>query len=150
MVEHQKAAAAIVGEDPNIAAFMSAAGGGRGSGNQGRLFMRLKPRHDREMSASEIARSLTQKLSTIPGLRVFIQAPAAINIGGRSSKSQYQYTLQGGTDLDELYAAAQRLEARLHQIPELRDVTTDLQIRNPQVRLSQPATMRVGANEPAW
>jgi HAE1 family hydrophobic/amphiphilic exporter-1 len=135
MVEHQKAAAAIVQEDPNIAAFMSSAGGGRGSGNQGRLFMRLKPRHDRDMSATEVARSLTQKLSTIPGLRVFIQAPAAINIGGRQSKSQYQYTLQGGTDLDELYAAAQRLEARLHQLPELRDVTTDLQIRNPQVQV---------------
>jgi HAE1 family hydrophobic/amphiphilic exporter-1 len=135
MVEHQKAAAAIVAEDPNIAAFMSSAGGGRGSGNQGRLFMRLKPRHDRSMDASAIARSLTQKLSVIPGLRVFIQAPAAINIGGRQSKSQYQFTLQGGTDLDELYAAAQRLEARMHQIPELRDVTTDLQIRNPQVQV---------------
>jgi len=135
MVEHQKAAAAIVSEDPNVAAFMSAAGGGRGSGNQGRLFMRLKPRHDREMSAAEIAQSLTQKLSVIPGLRVFIQAPAAINIGGRRSKSEYQYTLQGGTDLEELYAASQRLEARMHQIPELRDVTTDLQIRNPQVQV---------------
>ncbi|HWA40568.1 MAG TPA: efflux RND transporter permease subunit, partial [Gemmatimonadales bacterium] len=133
MAEHQAAAAAIVAEDPNIAGFMSAIGGGRGSTNQGRIFMRLKPRHDREMGASEIAASLTRKLSVIPGLRVFVQAPPAINIGGRSSKSQYQYTLQGGTDLDELYAAAQRLEARLREIPELKDVTTDLQIRNPQV-----------------
>ena len=133
MAEHQQAAAAIVAEDPNIDGFMSAIGGGRGSTNQGRIFMRLKPRHDRSMNSDQIAASLTRKLSVIPGLRVFIQSPPAINIGGRSSKSQYQYTLQGGTDLDELYAAAQRLEARLREVPELKDVTTDLQIRNPQV-----------------
>jgi hydrophobic/amphiphilic exporter-1 (mainly G- bacteria), HAE1 family len=136
MTAHQQAAAAIVSEDPNIAGFMSSVGGGRGSTNQGRLFMRLKPRHDRDMSSDQIAASLTRKLSTIPGLRVFIQSPPAINIGGRQSKSQYQYTLQGGTDLDELYAAAQRLEATLRTIPELTDVTTDLQIRNPQVNVA--------------
>jgi HAE1 family hydrophobic/amphiphilic exporter-1 len=134
MVEHQQAAAAIVAEDPNVAGFMSSAGGGRGSTNQGRLFMRLKPRSQR-LSSDDIARELTAKLSTVPGLRVFLQSPPAINIGGRQSKSQYQYTLQGGTDLDELYGAAQRLEARLRELPELRDVTTDLQIRNPQVQV---------------
>jgi HAE1 family hydrophobic/amphiphilic exporter-1 len=136
MVEHQKAAAAIVAEDPDVAAFMSAAGGGRGSTNQGRLFIRLKPRHDRDASADEVARRLNQKISEIPGIRSFIQSPAAINVGGRRAKAEYQYTLTGGTDLPELYAAAERLEARLHQIPELRDVSTDLQIRNPQVHVA--------------
>ncbi len=135
MVEHQVAAAAIVAEDPNIAGFMSAAGGGRGSTNQGRLFIRLKPRHQRP-SSDEVARELTAKLSAVPGLRVYLQSPPAINIGGRQSKSQYQFTLQGGTDLDELYGAAQRLEARLRDLPQLRDVTTDLQIRNPQVQVA--------------
>ncbi|HEX7918880.1 MAG TPA: efflux RND transporter permease subunit, partial [Gemmatimonadales bacterium] len=132
MRDHQMAAAAIVAEDPNVDGFMSAVGG-RGSTNQGRIFMRLKPRHDRSMNSDQIAANLTRKLSVIPGLRVFITSPPAINIGGRQSKSQYQYTLQGGTDLDELYAAAQRLEARLREVPQLKDVTTDLQIRNPQV-----------------
>jgi HAE1 family hydrophobic/amphiphilic exporter-1 len=136
MQAHQQAAAAIVAEDPNIAGFMSSIGGGRGSTNQGRLFMRLKPLGERKLTSDQIAAELTAKLSRIPGLRVFLQSPPAINIGGRSSKSQYQFTLQGGTDLDELYAAAQRLEARLRELPELTDVTTDLQIRNPQVNVA--------------
>ncbi|HET7040845.1 MAG TPA: efflux RND transporter permease subunit, partial [Gemmatimonadales bacterium] len=93
MTDHQQAAMAIVAEDPNVAGFMSAIGGGRGSTNQGRLFMRLKPLGERHLTSDQIAAELTVKLSQIPGLRTFIQSPPAINIGGRSSKSQYQYTL---------------------------------------------------------
>ena len=135
MVDHQLAAMAIVAQDPNVAGFMSAVGGGRGSTNQGRIFIRLKPRDERGLSSEQVARELTGKLLAVPGLRVYLQNPPAINIGGRASKSQYQYTLSGGGDLDELYAAAQRLEARLRELPELRDVTTDLQIKNPQVQV---------------
>ena len=74
-------------------------------------------------------------MGRFPGIRVFVQNPPVINIGGRQSKSLYQYTLQG-SDIDQLYASAQALEARLRDLPELRDVTTDLQIRNPQIRVA--------------
>jgi HAE1 family hydrophobic/amphiphilic exporter-1 len=137
MVQHQLAAAAIVQEDPNVEGFMSAVGGGGRSTtvNQGRLFIHLKPPSERPLNADQVARSLTQKLSTIPGLRVYMQNPPVINIGGRQSKSQYQFTLQS-SDVDALYAGAAALEQRLHDIPGLTDVTSDLQIKNPQVEVT--------------
>ena len=136
MVKHQQAAAAIVQADPNVDRFMSAVGaGGRASTvNQGRLFIHLRPRDERAMSADEVARSLTRKLSQLPGLRVFINNPPVINIGGRSSKSLYQFTLQS-TDMDALYDGAAELERRLRDVPGLTDVTSDLQIKNPQVKV---------------
>jgi HAE1 family hydrophobic/amphiphilic exporter-1 len=137
MVKHQQAAAAIVQEDPNIDGFMSAVGaGGRISTvNQGRLIMNLKPPGEREMNADEVARSLSQKLAAVPGIRVFISNPPVINIGGRSSKSDYQFTLQS-SDIEALYQGAAALEQRLHDVPGLTDVTSDLQIKNPQVQVS--------------
>jgi HAE1 family hydrophobic/amphiphilic exporter-1 len=137
MVKHQQAAAAIVQEDPNIDGFMSAVGaGGRISTvNQGRLIMNLKPPGEREMHADEVARSLSQKLAAVPGIRVFISNPPVINIGGRSSKSDYQFTLQS-SDMEALYNGAAALERRLQEVPGLTDVTSDLQIRNPQVQVT--------------
>ena len=137
MVQHQLAAAAIVQEDPNVEGFMSAVGGGgrNTTVNQGRLLIRLKPRNQRALSADEVAQSLTRKLAAVPGLRVYLQNPPVINIGGRSSKSQYQFTLYG-SDVDALYQGAAALEQRLHSIPGLTDVTSDLQIKNPQVHVT--------------
>ena len=135
LMQHQIAAAAIVQEDPNVEGFMSAAGGGRGSSNQGRLFIHLKPRGERKLSADQVARSLTGKLAAVPGMRVFVVNPPPINIGGRGSKSQYQFTLQS-SDMAALYDGAAKLEARMHSIPGLADVTSDLQVKNPQVQVS--------------
>jgi HAE1 family hydrophobic/amphiphilic exporter-1 len=137
MVQHQLAAAAIVQEDPNVEGFMSAVGGGGRSTtvNQGRLFLHLKPRNQRALNADEVAQSLTRKLGAVPGLRVYIQNPPVINIGGRSSKSQYQFTLYA-SDVDALYQGAAALEQRLHDVPGLTDVTSDLQIKNPEVQVS--------------
>jgi HAE1 family hydrophobic/amphiphilic exporter-1 len=136
MVQHQQAAAAIVQEDPNIAGFMSSVGGGGriSTVNQGRFFIHLKDRDQRDMSADEVARSLSDKLAAVPGMRVFISNPPVLNIGGRSSKSEYQFTLTS-SDLDALYDAAGVLEARMQKIPGLTDVTSDLQVRNPQVQV---------------
>jgi HAE1 family hydrophobic/amphiphilic exporter-1 len=135
MVRHQRVAAEIVQADPNVKGFMSAVGGGRSSSvNQGRFFVHLKPRREREQSAEQIARALSTRMAAVPGLRVFFQSPPPISIGGRGSKSLYQYTLQG-PDIPELYATSTRLEAVLAALPELRDVTSDLQIKNPQVRV---------------
>jgi hydrophobic/amphiphilic exporter-1 (mainly G- bacteria), HAE1 family len=136
MVKHQLAAAAIVQDDPNVGGSMSAIGGGGSNAvNQGRLILNLKPTDQRKMSADEVARSLTQKLSTVPGLRAFVQNPPVINIGGRASKSLYQFTLQS-SDIQALYTGAAALEQRLHNVPGLTDVTSDLQIKNPQVQVN--------------
>jgi HAE1 family hydrophobic/amphiphilic exporter-1 len=137
MVKHQQAAAAIVQENPNIDRFMSAVGGGGrlSTINQGRLIMNLKPPSERAMNADEVARSLSEKLAAVPGIRVFISNPPVINIGGRASKSDYQFTLQS-SDIEALYQGAAALEQLLHQVPGLSDVTSDLQIKNPQVRVN--------------
>jgi HAE1 family hydrophobic/amphiphilic exporter-1 len=131
MVKHQQQVAAIVAQDPNIAGFMSSVGSGGGSGNQGRILLALKPRGER-LKADEIVNELRPKLTGIPGMNVFMQVPPAIQIGGRSSKSQYQFTLQS-PDIEDLDSAAKRMEARMRSIPQLQDVTSDLQIANPQV-----------------
>ena len=136
MVRHQQAVAAIVSKDPNIAGFMSSIGGGPGGGSisQGRLVLRLKPRHERKLSADQLIRSLTPRLNAVPGIRVFLQNPPPVRIGSRQAKSQYQYTLQG-SDIASLYENASKLEARLKTEPLLDNVTSDLQIRNPEVRV---------------
>ncbi len=135
MVKKQQLAAAIIGQSPYLSGFMSSAGGGFGSSNnQGRIFMSLKPRGERP-SADEIVNEMRPKLSGIPGLNVFMTVPPAIQIGGRSAKSQYQFTLQS-PDIEALDTAAKRLEARMRTIPQIQDVTSDLQIANPQVIVS--------------
>ncbi len=131
MVQHQQQVSAVLSHDLNIEHFMSSVGGG--TMNQGRLSIRLKPRAER-LSAEEVVRGLQPKLAAIPGIRTFLQVPPVIRIGGRSSKTLYQFTMQSG-DIETLYASAAELEARLRTVPILVDVTTDLQIKNPQVRV---------------
>jgi len=136
MVRHQQQVAAIVAKDPNVAGFMSSVGGGGPTsvGNQGRLVLRLKPRRERTMSADDVARSLGPKLSQVPGMRVFLQNPPPVRVGARFAKSQYQYTLQS-TDIVSLYDNAAKFEARMRDLPALDNVTSDLQIKNPEVQV---------------
>jgi HAE1 family hydrophobic/amphiphilic exporter-1 len=137
MVELQRKVAAIVREDPNVAGFMSSVGAGGRSPtiNQGRLFIRLKPTDQRKLGADDIARQLVAKASQVPGMRVYIQNVPVISIGGRQSKSLYQFSLQG-SDLGALYQYSDTMLRKLQAIPLLTDVTSDLQIRNPQVQVS--------------
>src|SRR5256714_5542366 len=96
MIAHQREVASIVQQDPNIAGFMSAVGGGGGANqslNQGRLFISLKPRGERK-GVDDIIADLRPKLSRVPGIIVFMQNPPAIQIGGRVGKSQFQFTIQ--------------------------------------------------------
>ena len=136
MVHHQKQLADIVAQDPNVSAFMSAvgAGGASSAGNTGRIIMRLKPRKERDLSADEIIQELKPKLAQVTGIRMFMQNLPAIRIGGQLTKSPYQYTLQS-PDKDLLYRYATDLETRMRAIPQLQDVTSDLQIKNPQVNV---------------
>jgi HAE1 family hydrophobic/amphiphilic exporter-1 len=134
MAEHQQAVARIIGADPNVEAYMSTIGasGPNATANSGRVFARLKPRAERTLSADEVIEELRPKLAQVPGIRAFVQNPPPIRIGGTLTKSLYQFTLQG-PDTDELYRVAPQLEERLKALPGLQDVTTDLQIRNPEL-----------------
>ena len=136
MAQHQKQIAAIVQADPNVLDFMSAigAGGPTSTANQGRLFIHLKPRSQRRLDADAVIRELQPKLAGVPGMRVYLSNPPSINVGARNSKSLYQYTLQS-TDIVALYDAATQLETALRGVPQLQDVTSDLQIKNPQVNV---------------
>jgi len=136
MKQHQQAIAAIVLDDPNTDAFMSSvgAGGSTTSVNQGRLFIRLKPRSQRKLHVDQVIQQLRPKLMQVPGIQTYPQNPPPIRIGGTLTKSLYQITLQS-PDTDELYANAPKLEAKMRELPMLQDVTSDLQIKNPQVNV---------------
>jgi HAE1 family hydrophobic/amphiphilic exporter-1 len=133
MIRLQQEAADIVAKNPHVQGFMSRIGGGQGSsaGNTGRLFLTLKPRSERP-PIDEIIRSLRKDLAVIPGLKVFPQNPPTIRIGGAITKSLYQFTLFG-PDLKQLYAAADKMEGLMREIPGVVDVTSDLQITSPEV-----------------
>ncbi|BCL35528.1 efflux RND transporter permease subunit [Nostoc sp. MS1] len=137
MVKHQQAVAAIAYKDPNVAAVNSSvgAGGPNLSANAGRIFLKLKERNHRQLGADDIVQELRPKLSRIPGVKVFLQNPPAINIGGQQTKAQYQFTLQS-PNVQELYQYAPSLEKKLRALEDLQDVNSDLQIKNPQLRVN--------------
>jgi HAE1 family hydrophobic/amphiphilic exporter-1 len=134
MMLRQQQVAAIIQKDPNVAGMQSSVGGFAGASNAGRFNIRLKPRHERKMSADEVIRSLQPKLAQVPGIRVVLQNPPPIRIGARQSRAQYQYTLQG-SDMQSLYDNAIKLEEKLKELPALENVDSDLQIKNPEVRV---------------
>ncbi len=116
----------IVMKDPgvqNVLAFV----GGHGAQNQGRVFVVLKPLKERKISADQVIARLRPKLSHIPGATLYLQSVQDLQIGGRMSNAQYQYTLSG-ENLDELYEWAPKLLARLRKIPQLKDVNSDQQV----------------------
>jgi HAE1 family hydrophobic/amphiphilic exporter-1 len=132
MARHQQQAASLIQADKNVDAVMSIIGasGSRSSLNNGTLIIRLKPRSQRDLSADEIIQELRPKLAAIPGFKVYLQNPPSIRIGGRSSKADYQYTLQ---DIDPtiLYASSERLLHALSTAPGFQDVTSDLDLSTP-------------------
>jgi len=136
MVKHQQAVAAVIGQDPNVDSFSSRVGGGiaGATSNSGGVFIRLKPHKVRKKNVDEVIQELRTKLATVPGIQVFLQNPPPVRIGGRLTKSQYQFTLQS-PEIEELFKFAPLLEAKIHELPGFLDVTTDLQIKNPQVNV---------------
>ena len=130
MEARQQEAADIIRHDPNVAHYMSNVN----DDGSGFLFLQLKPRSERPLSASQIIQELRPKFAQIPGLRVFLRNPPPINIGGHLSNSEYQFTLQS-PDTGLLYREAPRFLRRLRALPELEDATSDLQMRKPQVNV---------------
>ncbi|HEY2472620.1 MAG TPA: efflux RND transporter permease subunit [Terracidiphilus sp.] len=128
MKQKQQQLAQMVLDDPDIDTVTAFAGGGRGSNNTGFMFVALKPVNQRagHITADQVVNKLRAKLSSVPGARLFLQANQDIQIGGRGSAAQYQYTLSD-PDVDELNTWAPQLESRARSMPELRDVSTDQQ-----------------------
>ncbi|MGH7462013.1 MAG: efflux RND transporter permease subunit, partial [Longimicrobiales bacterium] len=135
MKQNQQKIMAIVQQQPEVKSFFSGIGGGgsASSGNTGRIFIQMKPRSERP-HVDEVIQKLRGKLAGVPGMRVFMQNLPPIRIGGQLTKSQYQFTLQS-PDTEELYRNAPLLEGKLRELPGLQDVTSDLQIKNPQVNV---------------
>jgi HAE1 family hydrophobic/amphiphilic exporter-1 len=133
MLRLQEKVENIIRRDPNVEATMSSLGNPL---NQGRIFFRLKDVKDRvnHMDVFHVIQELRPKLSHIPGMNVFMQVPPTIRIGGMSSKSAYQYTIQS-PNTSELYGAEPKFVAALRQNPMLQDVTSDLQLKNPQLQV---------------
>jgi len=133
MTRQQQQLAAIVGQNPHVASFMSfvGAGGTNITANAGIIFTRLKPRDERP-HVSQIIQELRPQLAQVPGIQVFMQIPPSIRIGGKLTKSPYQFTLQGA-DMQEIYRWAPQIEARLREVPGLTDVNSDLMLNSPQI-----------------
>jgi len=133
MFEHQQAVAAVLREKPEVASFMSSAGSrGSSGGNNGFLMIRLKPKSQRQHSADELIQQWRPGLNSVPGIRVFLLNPPTISIGGRVSRSQYQFTMQS-PDTGALYQYATLMEQKIRDLPGFQDVTSDLRMKNPQV-----------------
>jgi HAE1 family hydrophobic/amphiphilic exporter-1 len=152
MKRNQAQLVAIVLKDPDVEAFMSSVGasGPRVGSNSGFLFIKLKPRSEREANADQIIQRLRPQLGGIPGIRIFLQNPPPIRLESTSSKAQYQFVLQS-PDSKELYDTATAFETNLRALPLLQDVTSDLEIKNPQLNLTidrdRAAALGVSAEE---
>src|SRR3989440_1851454 len=135
MMVHQRAVADVVANQPYVEQFMSFIGASGTSviSNNGRIFVRLKPRNQRK-PVDQLIADLRPKLATVPGIRVYPQVLPTIRIGGQLTKAVYQYTLQDA-DLAELYQWAPRLADKMRELPGLQDVNSDLQITSPQIVL---------------
>jgi len=132
MVQKQNQITDIVKRDPAVASVTSAIGsGGGGSSNQGRMFITLKPRSERQDNATQVVARLRAKTSRIPGIGCFFQAAQDIKVGGRATKGQYIYSLVS-TDQNELNTWVPKLMAQLQKDSKLKDLTTDQQQRGLQ------------------
>jgi HAE1 family hydrophobic/amphiphilic exporter-1 len=127
----------IVQANPGIATVMSNAGQGWGTiggNNVGLLYMGLKPMSDRR-GADEIRQQLRRAIAPLHGLQAYIENSSAFNVGTVSSNAQYQYELQS-YDIESLYKAAPQFERLLNQIPGIQDVSSDLELNNPEISVN--------------
>jgi HAE1 family hydrophobic/amphiphilic exporter-1 len=148
MVKLQRQAAQIIAADPAVRVVNSIVGDGAGPPliNSGNITFGLKPLAERRgQSVTDVVRRLRGKLANIPGILVFMQPVQSLTLGARLSKSEFQYTLQDG-ELDELFTWARTLEAQMKRLPGLVDVSSDLQITNPEAMITfdQSLALRLG------
>jgi len=136
--KRQSLVAAIIEKNPNVESVMSTAGQGTGGvvgSNIGRIIVRLKPRDERKVGADSVIQQLRREFAGgAQGLRVFMNNPPAIRMGGLISTSDYQLVLQGA-DQKQLYDASAVLEGRLRESSMLQDVNSSLELSNPEIQI---------------
>jgi len=116
----------IIKSDPAVDTVTGFSGGGSGNMNSGRMFIGLKPLHERQVSVDQVIARLRPKLAKVPGAPTVLQAIQDLRIGGRASSAQYQYTLQS-VDLAELNTWGPKVERQLRTLKEITDVNSDQQ-----------------------
>jgi hydrophobic/amphiphilic exporter-1 (mainly G- bacteria), HAE1 family len=153
MEDYQKRVAEVFRTNPDVEALMSTVGGTSastlGGPNYGELVVHLKPRSQRKRLVNAIIAELRPQLSGFPGMRVYLQNPPTVRIGGQVTKSLYQFSMQS-PDKNELYAGATQLQSEIEKLPEVEDVTSDLAIEAPQVNVTidrdKAASLQVNAD----
>ena len=136
MSRHQEQLVAIIRANPNVSGVLSTVGQSdvSAASNTGNILVLLKPLAQRREGVDTIIEELRPKLAQVPGMRIYLQNPPLVQVGGQVTKSPYQLTLQG-PDRDELYKSAETLEQQLAPLPGLLDVTSDIQQHNPQLNV---------------
>src|SRR5262245_45106419 len=134
MSDSARKVAAVVENNPYVESFFVSTGGSFGSMNTARLNLNLAPRRQRPLSAGVLAQQLRQQLIRFPGFQAFVNEPTALHIGGHGGNSAYNFTVQSA-DTTLLYDWARRLETRIARLPELQDVSDDMEMRSPRVNL---------------
>jgi HAE1 family hydrophobic/amphiphilic exporter-1 len=136
MYDRQLQIAEILRQDPAVSYINSTvgAGGPNPTNNYGRFFIALKPRSERHENSTAVIQRLRAKTNTVTGMATYFQNVQNINITGRISKSEFQYTLQS-SDTETLYRVGPEMLEKISRLPGLRDVTGDLYIKNPQMTM---------------
>ncbi|WP_321474659.1 efflux RND transporter permease subunit [uncultured Paludibaculum sp.] len=154
MVNYQQSIAEELQADPNVDSLVSSIGGNTsttlGGPNFGQMIVHLKPRHERKMLVNEVIDNLRPKLTQYPGMKVYIQNPPAIQIGGQVTKSIYQFSMQS-PDKEELYKASRMMEEKIAEMPGLEDVTSNLLVQSPQIHVQidrdKSAALQINAQQ---
>jgi hydrophobe/amphiphile efflux-1 (HAE1) family protein len=134
MVRRQHMVTDVISKDPDIASYGTGIGGSRPL-NNGFVIIGLKPRDQRKSDADQIITRLRPQLAKVPGIQLFVQAAQDLNVGGRTSRTQYQYTLQD-SDISELNEWAPKLLEALQKLPTLKDVASDQQTSSGMVSMT--------------
>jgi HAE1 family hydrophobic/amphiphilic exporter-1 len=136
MSRHQGEIVDIIRKNPNVVGVLSTVGQSdvSAASNTGNILILLKPFNQRKAAVDTVIDQLRPQLNQIPGIRIYLQNPPLVQIGGQVTKSPYQITLQG-PDRDELYTNARALQDKLRALSDLIDVTSDIQVNNPQLNV---------------
>jgi HAE1 family hydrophobic/amphiphilic exporter-1 len=135
MERHQEELSRIVQADPAVDSIAMFIGGGGTALNSGRMYVTLKPREERDVNAGQIIARLRPKLEKVEGARLYMQASQDVRLGGRATRTQFEFTLQDA-NLAELKEWAPKILARMQKLPELRDVATDQQTEGTTLQLT--------------
>jgi len=135
MKQRQEELGKIVMADPDVASVAMAIGGSGRAGNNGNLFITLKPRNERKATAQQIIARLRPQFDKVEGARLFMQAAQDVRLGGRPTRTQFEFTLQDA-NLAELNEWAPKILSKMQTLPELRDVATDQQAQGTTLQLN--------------